>query len=636
MGTAGHIDHGKTALIKALTNIDCDTHKEEKRRGITINLGFSHLELPSGDSIGIVDVPGHKDFVNTMVGGASGIDFVLMVIAADSGVMPQTREHLQIMEILGIRHGLIALTKIDLIDDPQLLEISKLEITEFVKGTFLEHCPIIEISSKTKQGLGQLIQQISTIIPKIEEKPCQGVFRMFIDRVFSISGFGTVVTGSVISGTIRLKDKLFLLPGKSNEFIIRRLERHGREVPMVKAGDRASINIVGAAKEIFKKGMVIADRPLQESLLLDGKLTLFANSQKLKTWSQVIFHAGTFESLAKIHLIDKNKLDQKDNALVQIQLQNPSIFQFGDRFVIRNSSSDLTLGGGKIIDISPLFHRRRPEKLIHEMSVIAAGKLNELIAAEVKKHLKAFFIEEMALKLNTSVRVIEQGILHKLPKDVRIYKINRQTIFISTQRQDLISQGIFSKLTDFKTQNPLIRRGISFEEIKSALKIPTGSADEEVLAQILFNQTQTGKLVETNKSWRLADDFPTADEATASHMEFFSRYLERFAMKIPLWSEIIEAGKKRNLSEKDVKQILYNLKTAGTIQRVKDDYIHNAIVNFARKKLIANFATKEDGFSIAEFREIINGNRRICLLLLTIFDHEGLTKRQGDLRILIK
>jgi len=636
MGTAGHVDHGKTALIKALTGIDCDTHKEEKKRGITINLGFAYMELIPGQSIGIVDVPGHRDFVHTMVGGASGIDFVLMVIAADSGVMPQTREHLRIMDILGIKHGLIALTKFDLIDDPDLLELSMEDIREFVKGTFLENAPILPVSAKTKQGLETLKENIAHITGHVKEKPGDGIFRMFIDRVFSVSGFGTVVTGSVISGCLKVKDKAYLLPGKAKELQVRRLERHGKEVDSVKAGDRASVNLVGLEKTDARKGMIIADRILNETLILDARLEFFENESKagLGLWSRVIFHAGTFETQARVHLIDKNKLAPGESALVQVHLQEPCVLGYGDRFVLRNSSGDTTLGGGMVIDAAPLFHRRRPEKLINKMITAAEGKLPELIAAEVRKSIGPVSAGDIAFRLNVSVPEIEARIGKKLPQDILKYEGKSGVYLFTRDGQEKMSRGIMDAVTAFREQNPLVERGAAFNEIKGRLHIDK-SGGEEVLKQILEKLTRNGTLIQKDQTWMIAGHGGTNTRGMESHTAFFSGYLKSCNMKTPLMSEMKIEAEKRNLSEKELKQVLHNLTSGGHVYRIKDEYIHAEIVDNCREKLISAFSGRGEGFTVAEFRDLVGGNRKICLLLLAQYDAELLTKRTGDLRIII-
>jgi selenocysteine-specific elongation factor len=636
MGTAGHVDHGKTALIKALTNIDCDTHKEEKKRGITINLGFAHLDLPTGDSVGIVDVPGHKDFVHTMVGGASGIDFVLMVIAADSGVMPQTREHLQIMKVLGLKHGLIALTKIDLVDDPELLELSMADIRELVAGTFLENSPIVPVSIKTGEGLEILKEEISRLITRVEEKPAEGVFRIFVDRIFSISGYGTVVTGSVASGRLRVKDRVYLLPGGKKELTVRRLERHGKEVPGVMAGDRASVNLVGLDRADFEKGMIISDRILKETKMVDAKLELFENSPAFGIWSQVIFFTGTYEKPAKIHLIDKNEINAGETGLVQVHLQEPCVLRHGDRFVLRTSSNDMTLGGGEIIDIAPLHHRRRPGKLVTKMTAIARGKLPELISNEVRKLFRAVTAKEIAFNLNVSTREVEEYAKKKLAKDIVKYEVKDGMILITGERLHNLRQGIVNAVKDFKKQNPLADRGANLNEIMGGLKFARGSADEDVLRIVLADQVQKEKLIEKNKTWMPSDEMDAINKTMEAHLNFFSDYLKSFAMTTPLMSQIRNEAEKRNLSEKELKQVLYKLTSTGQVYRVKDDYIHADIVDNCREKLKKELANRKQGITVAEFRDLVGGNRKICLLLLAQYDSEMLTQRQGDVRVLKK
>ncbi len=359
IGTAGHIDHGKTALIKAMTNIDCDTHKEEKIRGITINLGFSYLSLPNGESAGIIDVPGHKDFINTMVSGACGIDLVLLVIAADSGIMPQTVEHANIIKALGITKGIVALTKTDLVDD-ELIEMARYEISDFLDKTSIKDAEIIGVSSVTSSGIDKLINTIYKYIQEIEEKGSKGLFRMYIDRIFTVKGHGIVVTGSVLGGNIKIGQDIYLLPGINQKLRIRSIERHGQSVDGVIAGDRAAINLTGLKNEDFKRGMIISDRQLYETKLLDAAISLFETSPPLPLWSNIIFISGTFESQARMHLLDKENLNAGDEAIIQIHLSKPGILLNSDRFIIRNSSGDITLGGGYVIDAAPLHHKKRP------------------------------------------------------------------------------------------------------------------------------------------------------------------------------------------------------------------------------------------------------------------------------------
>ncbi|MCP5045669.1 MAG: selenocysteine-specific translation elongation factor [bacterium] len=643
MGTGGHVDHGKTALVKALTDIECDTYKEEKRRGITINLGFAHLDLGSGESIGIVDVPGHRDFVHTMVGGASGIDFVLLVIAADSGVMPQTREHLRIMEILGVRKGLIALTKIDLIEDPQMLELTEEEIREFIKGTFLESAPVVAVSAKTRQGLDHLKESIAGIASQIDQRSAGGVFRMFIDRVFSVGGFGTVVTGSVMSGSLNVKDNVYLLPGKVKELQVRRLERHGKEVPYVKAGDRASINLTGVDKASVEKGMIITDIMLKETLMVDAQLELFEFMKKgkpveLGIWSQVMFHTGTYEKAAKVHLIDRDKLVPGETGLVQVHLSVPSVLRYGDRFVIRNSSSDITLGGGRVIDSRPLYHRRRPGKLLERMNEIAGAELPQMVASEVRKAHKALTAPDIAVNLNVSVNQIETAVKNKkkLPEDIVTYEGKGGLIFITKDLLENLRKGVITIMEEFQKQNPLMDKGVTFNEISGRLKIHKNSAGEEVLKNILDRLTRKGNLTQKDKTWKLPGSNNNVNQDLEDHIQFFSRYLKDSGMKVPLMNDLKRLAKERKLPEKQLKQVLYHLTSTKEAYRVKEEYIHADLVNNCREQLINWFSQPQESISVAQFRDLIGGNRKICLLLLAIYDSQRLTKRVGDVRVLAK
>jgi selenocysteine-specific elongation factor len=295
MGTAGHVDHGKTALIAALTGIECDTHKEEKARGITINLGFAHLELDDDISIGIVDVPGHKDFIKTMVAGAYGIDFVLLVIAADCGIMPQTREHLNILQMLGVKQGLVALTKTDIVDG-EMQELAEMEIMDYLEKTSLRDAAIVPVSSVTGEGIEELKNKIHDIAQQTSGKKAGNVFRMYIDRFFNVKGHGLVVTGSVLNGKISVGSEVYPYPGKREKLKVRSIERHGKQVEHVDAGDRAALNISGMKQADFVRGMLLLGKEMELVAMIDARLELFDGHVNLGVWSHVIFHTGTFYS----------------------------------------------------------------------------------------------------------------------------------------------------------------------------------------------------------------------------------------------------------------------------------------------------------------------------------------------------
>jgi selenocysteine-specific elongation factor len=631
LGTAGHIDHGKTALIQALTGIDCDTHKQEKARGITINLGFAYCDLPSGDTIGIVDVPGHRNFVRTMVGGASGIDFALLVVAADDGIMPQTREHLQIMEVLNVRAGLVAITKIDLVE-PDLVDIAVEEVNELVEGTFLERCPIVKVSAVTDQGLDDLKDAISNVASELAERAASEVFRLFIDRIFTVAGFGTVVTGSVIGGTLSEGDTAYLLPG-DKELRVRRLERHGKETDSVQSGDRASLNLVGLDRADFQRGMIIADRLLHSTTMIDVKLRLFEHARSLDLWSQVIFHLGTYERQGRVHLIDHGKLMAGETGLAQIHLDTPCVAQYGDHFVIRSTSNDITVGGGEIIDTAPLHHRRRTEKLLHNMTRIAQGNAAELIAAEVRKQFKALEHREIAGVLNLSTDQV-QNHSTKLPADIVCYSTGENLYLIVRREHDRLIDACLKSIVGFHRRHRLEEKGLTEKELMGALGLPQEQTSQAVLALMLQKLASEKKLKRVDNTWSLADHKVDTDWDQKPSVLLVENFLRNCGMSVPLLSELKNAALKQDLAAKELDEILRFLVRKQRAYFYEGDYLHSNIVDSCRQKLLQTLTEQPQGLTIAQFRDLVNGNRRICLALIGIYDSEGITKRKGDLRIL--
>ena len=632
MGTAGHIDHGKTALIKALTGVDCDTHKEEKARGITINLGFAHQDLPTGDSIGIVDVPGHHDFVHTMVGGASGIDFALLVVAADAGVMAQTREHLQIMDVLGVRSGLIAVTKIDLVE-PEIADIAVDEVTELVEGTFLEGRPVVRVSSVTGQGLNRLTTAIADVAGALEDRPAGEVFRLFVDRIFTVRGFGTVVTGSVTSGTLRVGDTSYLLPG-DKELRVRRLERHGKETDQARAGDRASINLVGLNRQDFHRGMIISDRLLRSTTMLDGKLRLFQYGKSLDLWNRAIFHLGTYEQQARVHLIESNQLTGGQTGLVQIHLDAPCVVQFGDRFVIRSTSNDVTIGGGEVIDAAPLHHRRRPEKLIRNMARIADGRVPELIAAEVRKHFRPIGHKEIADLLNISANVVRETVTCSLSEEVVRYDSGGEIYLIAKSEHDRLREACLKSITSFHRWHPLEQRGRTVEELMGIVGMAQEPASKAMLRLMLAGLEQEGKLKRVDGSWALADHTLKIGPELDRKVKFVAGFLRTCGVHTPLTSELTRSAGKQGIDERELKQILQYLIRKQQVYLIEENYLHASVVDRCRQSLLTALAGRPEGMTVAQFRDLVKGNRRICLLLFAIYDGEGITRRDGDLRVL--
>ncbi|MCP4605971.1 MAG: selenocysteine-specific translation elongation factor [Proteobacteria bacterium] len=635
LGTAGHVDHGKTALIKGLTGIECDTHKEEKARGITINLGFAHLDLPSGVSFGIVDVPGHRDFVHTMVGGATGIDLALLVVAADSGVMPQTLEHLQIMNALGIRSGLVAITKIDLAD-PDIVDLAEEEIRELLNGTFLEDCPIVRVSPVTGDGMDVLKESLDRAASSIEPRKRGEVFRLFPDRIFTVSGFGTVVTGSVLGGILNTGDTAYLLPGEK-KLRIRRLERHGSEVEQVVAGDRASLNLVGINRDDFQRGMVVSDRVLADTKLVDAKLHFFDHTDSgFELWTQVIFHLGTYEHQAKVHLIDCNRLAGGETGLAQIHLDSPCIVQHGDRFVIRSTSSDLTLGGGEIIDPSPLHHRRRTDRVVEGMERLAQGKMPELVASEIRKQFRPLSHREIAKILNVSAEEIRAVVSEGLPDNIASYTTKDGTFLLTSQEHKRLLEKTTEILTAHHLKHRLDEKGRTAEEMAGMLGIKRGSSGEAVFRLVLEELGAAQKIRRVGNTFVLFDHAVNITPSDEQHIEFVGVFLLGSGMSTPLIADLYDKATREGIDESDVKQILRYLVDNGKVYFIDGEYLHGSHVDRSRELLVNALVNKPDGLTVAQFRDLVSGNRKICLLLYKIFDSEGIISRKDDVRILTK
>ncbi|MFH1874520.1 MAG: selenocysteine-specific translation elongation factor [Pseudomonadota bacterium] len=633
LGTAGHVDHGKTALVKALTGFDCDTHPQEKKRGITINLGFAHLNLPEY-KIGIVDVPGHQDFIHNMVAGASGLDLAMLVVAADEGVMPQTKEHLEIMQALKIKKGLVALTKIDLAEKDVAL-IAEDEVKNLVQGSFLENCPILQVSAQTNEGLDQLKIEIAKLAGQVDLRESGEVFRMFVDRFFNAKGFGPVVNGTVLSGQLKPEDKIFILPANNNQFRVRRLEQDRQEVNQISAGCRASLNLVGLDLKEFRRGQIISDRFLPDTNLVDAKLTLFKNNKQLELWSRVNFHLGTFETEARVHLLDQNELKSGNTAVVQIHLDKSCVIMPGDCFIIRNTSKDLTLGGGEIIDAAPLHHRRRQPQLIATIIKRASGALTEFIAHEVNKRCGPISSLEIADSLNVSSAKIQE-VLAELPLDILCFPGQEETILIPKTKAISFEKKLLKTIAAAHRKNPLDPKGKSIPELKGILGLNKRLVEERFLNLLCQKMEQAGQIKLVAHTWALKEHEVKLEKDFEQKIAAVEKMLKAYQMQTPLMSEMLPQAAKLGLDEERFKQVLHYLINQNKVYKIEDNYVHAEIVDTCREKFLQTLAKEKQGLTVAEFRNLIQGNRKISLLLLSQYDQEKVCYRQGDRRLLIK
>ncbi len=628
IGTAGHVDHGKTALIKALTDFDCDTHKEEKERGITINLGFTHLDLPSGESVGIVDVPGHKDFIKTMVAGAFGIDIVLLVVAADSGIMPQTREHLQIIEMLGIEQGIVVLNKADLVDE-EMLELAELELTEFLEKTKLRNAPIIAVSALSGKGIDHLVVEIEKLIPKVKEKEIADRFRMYIDRIFNVKGIGFVVTGSVLEGEVKQGQDLFLLPGKAKKVKIRNIERHGVTTEKVFVGDRAALNLAGLKFEDYSRGMVLCNKPLEETEMIDATCTLFDETTVLQVWSNVVFYTGTFECAARMHMLNRDELVAGESAIVQIHLSKPAILVNKDRFIIRNSSNDLTYGGGTIIDTHPLHHKRRTEKVIKELEELVDATLNSdklinLIKIELSKSNVPVFAKEVATNIHKPLDDVMTECSKNQAEEVKTLGEKDQMILLRTERDRYYYDQVLNEIDQYHQKNPILEEGLETIDFYGKFGFGNNEAGKIYLDSLMDRIHAEGLIRKAGNSWVLVDHKVNIDPKTQSQLDWLEHAILDVGMEKPLPSDIEEKAHRERINKDRLKMLLKYMGRQGRLVFFEGDYIHASIVNKCRKMLLEKIAVKEDGINEKEFREMINGTKKLVQMLLGIFIDEGL------------
>lgn len=625
MGTAGHIDHGKTSLVKMLTNTDCDTHKEEKARGITINLGFTFLNLPGGDTIGIIDVPGHRDFINTMISGACGIDMVLLIIAADSGIMPQTLEHMNIVSALGIKKGVVALTKTDLVDE-DLLDIAESEVADLLSATPLRESPVVRVSNITGQGKDDLIEAIEMTISEMEERDRGRLFRMYIDRIFTVKGMGSVVTGSVLGGSLAAGQEVFLLPADKQKLKVRSLERYGKEVNQVVAGDRAAVNLTGLKNKDFARGMIISEKMIEPTVMVDCLVRLFDTARaKLPVWSEVAFITGTFECKARMHLLNSESLAAGEEAIVQLHLRKPASLMNKDRFILRNSSEDQTIGGGYIIDPAPLHHRKRTPELITGLTrlcrnILAEDNTGELIMMELKRELKPFPITEIAEKLN--LEVIDILVVAQTLNRVKLYGTDENTLLVGSDYDNVFRKKIIDALRQYHSDNPLFAEGLDAEEIAGKLVLRK-SREGRLFTESLLNQMREENLVEpAGKSWILAGHKPHFDRKTLEAMEWLENEIVQYGRERTSVSELEEKAVIMNIPRHRIKTCLSFLASGGKIKLSQNDYIHTSILTIVRADVLKHLLTREDGMSYSEFKEIVGGTKRFRSLIIEILEAE--------------
>ena len=628
LGTAGHVDHGKTSLIKALTGIDTDRLKEEKERGITIELGFASLGLPSGHTLGVVDVPGHEKFIKHMVAGAAGIDLVLMVIAADEGIMPQTKEHLQICSLLGITTGLVALTKIDLVEK-DWLELVCSEIIDYLQGTFLSGAPILPVSSARGTGIAELRAQLNTTIDRLKEKTDDGIFRLPVDRIFTMKGFGTVVTGTLISDRIKVGEDIQILP-ENITARIRGIQVHNKPVEEAFSGQRAAINLQGIEKSTLERGNVLV-RP--QTIWPTQRLDVFfeylaSNTRKLKNRALVRLHTGTTEIMTRIVLMDTDELSPGEKSFAQLILTDEDVVVAGDHFVLRSYSPVTTIGGGRILDPLPGKHKRKNKKILDDLQILQNGSLPAKISVLLERAgFGGINLRTLAFRLGIHVKKIREALEKLFSSHQAILLSNDDTTTLSVHLYAQLEELIIKGLADYHKDNPL-KEGISKEELKAAL-------DATVSAK-LFNMvlTSLGKkeaIVSDKDNVRLASYLvQLAGEEDALRQSIASTYVQA-GLTPPSLSDVINGFKDQKAKAQTIVRLMLK---DGELIKINEDLC------FAREaitKLREDYKAKltQDGKATpAAFKDLTGLSRKYIIPLMEYFDVSKLTVRVGDHRIL--
>ena len=624
VGTAGHIDHGKTSLVKALTGTDTDRLPEEKARGITIDLGFAFLEEP-GLTIEIVDVPGHERFVRNMLAGVGGIDLAMLVIAADEGVMPQTKEHLAICSLLRIKAGLIALTKADLVE-ADWLELVSEDVAGAVRGTFLEGAPIVPVSSKTGQGLDELRAALRSLAAAVPQRGTDELPRLPIDRVFTVKGFGTVVTGTLTAGALAADDRVEVYP-KRAEAKIRGLQTHGHPVTSARAGQRTAINLQGLERAAIARGDVVGlPGTLVSSMLVDGTLELLPDSPRaVRTRTRVRFHVGTSEIMARVLLLDRAELAPGETAFARVRLEAPLVARPGDRFVVRSYSPVVTIGGGTLLDVDPPRFKRKGPALVAHLEVLRAGS-PEVVLEEHIRHVGAG-----GVRLSTLSGRVPFGperlraLLEGLQAAGRVISIDRDW-FIHPDSFGRLRGLVLDELAAFHRASPL-KPGMSREELRGR----AGGADERVFGFLLSALGAEGVVKTERDKVRLASHEVRLSPEQQRVVDTLESEFSRAEAAPPSAEEALGRAGVRGDEEHELFQVLVQ---SGKLVRVKESlFFHARALDSIQAKLVALLRERKE-IGPSDIKDLLGISRKYAIPLLEFFDQRRVTARVGERRIL--
>jgi len=640
VGTAGHIDHGKSALVRALTGTDPDRLEEEKRRGITIDIGFATLDLDEQYRLGFVDVPGHERFVKNMLAGVGGIDLVLLVVAADESIQPQTREHFDICRLLEIPRGIVVLTKAD-VADPDALELVKLEVEEFVSESFLQGAPVVAVSSRTGAGLPELRDALRHAAAEVPAKDSSRHFRLPIDRAFVMKGFGVVVTGTLISGRIQKEADVEAHPiGK--RLRVRGVQVHGRAVDAAFAGQRTALNLSGAETGELLRGMSLTEPGrFASTRRVDSLLHMLPSAPALKNGAQVHFHTGTAEVIATAVCLEgrgDNRMERKvepgERAYVQFRLRDPVLLLPGDRFIIRKLSPLITIGGGRILDnwvpaeIIPA-RLGRPEDSIGRLKVLERGTREEVLLALLSgSPSRCLGMEELIARTGWLEQECRQAV-QTLQKAGQLTVLSENPLKVAEAAHLRgLSEAVLASLAKFHQANPLLP-GASVEAIRA--KVLT-RAHPLVASEVLRELTDQKQVTLSGEIIRLTSHRIVLKEDEERAKQQIARAFEKAGLTVPAVKEVLG---KLPVEPKRSEKILQILIQEGALVRVSEDLVFHAEALRRLRRLLSQYKTQSDRISVGAFKDLVQVSRKYAIPLLEYLDREHVTRRAGDERILL-
>ena len=627
IGTAGHIDHGKTSLVRALTGIDTDRLPEEKQRGLTIDLGFAYLDLDTGRRVSIVDVPGHEKFVKNMLAGATSINLVLFVIAADDGVMPQTMEHLEIINLLGIQHGLIALTKKDLVTDEWLAVVQE-DIKKMLSGTSLESAPVTPVSVVTGEGMDTCKKTIRKLVDQIETQKSIRVFRMSIDRSFTMSGYGCVVTGPISGGQVSVEDEVELLPVKKI-LRVRGIEVTGERVPTACVGQRAAINLSNIKAAEIKRGYALSvPGYLQPTNLVDVSLRLIKSARNpLKNRARIRFHINTSEIMGRVILLDREALKPGEEALVQIILEGLITTERGDRFIIRSYSPAYTIGGGKVLRYGTERLKRFKEETVKALSVFARGSLSDIVEYfYCEDGKKTLTVDDVSRRANVHPSVAEKVVGGLISKGILLsFSLDGKNVIFHRNKIASFKEEILRILKGFHKENPM-KMGMEESQLKTTLG--KDIKPQFINASISFLKNEKAVKIEDNKV-SLMDFHVVASTQDKSAADKVEEYFVKAGLATPSMEEV---SVKFGAAARSIISLLIEQKR---LVEIENGLYFPAITLNKLKEVIRHHIKKNGPMSVAQFRDLTKTTRKYAVPLLEYFDAVHFTRRTGDVRILL-